>query len=62
MYISARAISKAILNFIDCGIIDIMLRVLSAVDAASSGTEEVAILLETHTTAGLTDHQVIIIT
>ena len=35
-----------------------MLRVLSAVGAASSGTEEVAILLETHSTAGLTDHQV----
>ena len=35
-----------------------MLRVLSAVEAASSGTEEVAILLETHSTAGLTDHQV----
>ena len=36
-----------------------MLRVLSAADAASSGAEEVAILLETHSTAGLTDQQVI---
>lgn len=35
-----------------------MLRVLSAADAARSGAEDVAVLLETHCTGGLTDEQV----
>ena len=37
-----------------------MLRVLSTVDAASSSAEDVAVLLDTHCTAGLTDEQVIL--
>lgn len=37
-----------------------MLRVLTTADAAGSSAEDVAVLLETHCTAGLTDEQVII--
>ena len=38
-----------------------MLRALSSADAARSGAEEVAILLQTHGTGGLTDQQVIML-
>ena len=37
-----------------------MLRVLTTAGAAGSSAEDVAVLLETHCTAGLTDQQVII--